>query len=162
MRYPASWRHTSGFGVSVIIVGICFISAGVFFREAILLAIGFGAFLYLWMIGQRLRIELFSDRFVYQGWVKKTEFSFGEVLSVGRALDFDWPLNRMYGPLTYEIRTSGSRLLINLLYFGPEFSRKFQELFRVKMDKSTRGIRFYCSWIKGLYMSETRPCMRDS
>jgi len=137
MRYQASWRYTSGFGISVIIIGICFVSAGVLFREAILVAIGLGTFLYLWSIGQGLRVELFSDRFVYQGWFKKTEFRFGEILSVRRALDFDWPRNRIYGPLTYEIRTSGSRLLVNLLYFGPEFSRKFQELFRVEMDKST-------------------------
>ncbi len=137
MQYRASWRYMSGWGILIIILGICFVSAGILLRETILVIIGLVVFLYLWMIGQRLRIELFSDRFVYQGWVKKTEFSFGEVLSVRRALDFDWPRNRMYGPLTYEIRTSGSRLLINLLYFGPEFSRKFQELFRVEMDKST-------------------------
>ena len=129
MRYQASRRYTSGFGVSVIIIGICFVSAGALFREAILVAIGFGAFLYLWMIGQRLSIELLSDRLVYQGWFKKTELRFDEVLSVKRATDFDWPRNKLYGPLTYEIRTPGGCLLINLLYFGPEFSQKFQELF---------------------------------
>lgn len=129
MRYQASWRYTSGFGVSVIIIGICLVSAGVLFREAILVAIGLGAFLYLWMIGQRLHIELFSDRLVYQGWFKKTEVRFDEVLSVKRAMDFDWPRNKLYGPLTYEIRTPGGCLLINLLYFGQEVSRKFQELF---------------------------------
>ncbi len=132
MRYRASWRTTSGFGVSAVILGICLISAGVVFRQAILVAIGLELFVYLWMIGQRLHVELLSDRLVYQGWFKKTEVRFGEVLSVRRALDFEWPRNRIYGPLTYEIRTSGGRLFINLLYFGPEFSRKFQELFHCR------------------------------
>ena len=129
MHYRASWRYTSGFGVCVMIIGICFVSAGIFFHEAILMAIGLGPFLYLWMIGQRLDIELLSDRIVYQGWFKKAEVRFDEVLSVKRAMDFAWPRNRLYGPLTYEIRTSGSCFLINLIYFGPEFSRKFQDLF---------------------------------
>ncbi len=135
MRYRASWRYMSGWGILIIIFGICFVSAGILLREAILVAIGLGAFLYLWMIGQRLHIQLLLDRLVYQGWFKKAEVRFGEVLSVRRALDFDWPRNRIYGPLTYEIRTSGGRLFINLLYFGPEFSRKFQELFHKENEK---------------------------
>jgi hypothetical protein len=39
-----------------------------------------------------------------------------------------------------EIRTSGTRLLINLLYFGPEFSRKFQELFASGNKKPQEGM----------------------
>ena len=140
MHYQASRRYTSGFGISVIIIGGCFISAGVLFRQVFLVAIGTGAFLYLLMIGQRLHIELLQDRIVYQGWFKRTEVSFGEVLSVRRALDFAWPRNKIYGPLTYEIRTSGTRFLINLLYFGPEFSRKFQELFASGNKKPQEGM----------------------
>ncbi len=128
MRYEASWRYTSGFGVCVIVVGVCFVLTGILFRKIMLGAAGLGAFLYLWMLGQRVHIDLLPDRFVYQGWFKKREVRFGEVCSVKRAMDFHWPRNRLYGPLTYEICTSRSRLLINLLYFGPEFSRKFQEL----------------------------------
>jgi hypothetical protein len=119
----------SGWGVLIIIFGICFASAGVLLREAILVVIGLGAFLYLWMIGRRLSVELLSDCFIYHGWSKKSEVRFDEILSVKQALDLDWPRNRIYGPSTYEIRTSGSCLLINLIYFGPEFSRKFQDLF---------------------------------
>ena len=127
MRYRASWRYTGKFGVFVIILGICFAFVGFFIREVALVAIGLGAFLYLWMIGQRLSVELLLDRLIYQGWFKKSEVKFDEILSVKRTLDFNWPRNRIYGPLTYEIRTSGTCLLVNLLYFGPEFSRKFQE-----------------------------------
>jgi hypothetical protein len=125
----------SGWAILIIIFGICFVSAGVLLKEAILVIIGLGAFLYLWMIGQRLSVELLSDRFIYHGWFKKTEVRFDEILSVKQALDLDWPRNRIYGPLTYEIRTSGSCLLINLIYFGPEFSRKFQDLFHSGNEK---------------------------
>jgi hypothetical protein len=138
VHYRASWRYMSGWGIFIIIFGICFVSAGVLLREAILVIIGLGAFLYLWMIGQRLSVELLSDRFIYHGWFKKSEVRFDEILSVKQALDLDWPRNRIYGPLTYEIRTSGSCLLINLIYFGPEFSRKFQERFHGKLDTDTR------------------------
>jgi len=127
----------SGWGILIIIFGICFVSAGVLLREAILVIIGLGAFLYLWMIGQRLSVELLSDRFIYHGWFKKSEVRFDEIFSVKQALDLDWPRNKIYGPLTYEIRTSGSCLLINLIYFGPEFSRKFQERFHGNLDTDT-------------------------
>jgi hypothetical protein len=90
------------------------------------------------MIGQRLSVELLLDRLIYQGWFKKSEVKFDEILSVKRTLDFNWPRNRIYGPLTYEIRTSGTCLLVNLLYFGPEFSRKFQERFHGVSDSDTR------------------------
>lgn len=134
MRYQASWRYTGGFGVLVIILGICFACVGFFIREVALVAIGLGAFLYLWMIGQRLSVELISDRLIYHGWFKKSEVKFDGILSVKRTLDFNWPRNRIYRPLTYEIRTSGTCLLVNLLYFGHEFSRKFQERFHGELE----------------------------
>ncbi len=45
MRYGASWRYTSGFGVCVVVIEICFLSTGVLFHKVILVAIGFAAFL---------------------------------------------------------------------------------------------------------------------
>ena len=134
MRYRASWRYMSGWGVLIIIFGVCFVLAGVLLRETLLMVMGLGAFLYLWMISQRLSVELFSDRLIYHGWFKKSEVKFDEILSVKRTLNFNWPRNRLYGPLTYEIRTSGTCLLVNLLYFGPEFSRKFQERFHGELE----------------------------
>ena len=124
----------SGWGVLIIIFGVCFVLAGVLLRETLLVVMGLGAFLYLWMISQRLSVELFSDRLIYHGWFKKSEVKFDEILSVKRTLNFNWPRNRLYGPLTYEIRTSGDCLLVNLLYFGPEFSRKFQERFHGELE----------------------------
>jgi len=134
VRYRASWRYMSGWGVLIIIFGVCFVLAGVLLRETLLMVMGLGAFLYPWMISQRLSVELFSDRLIYQGWFKKSEVKFDEILSVKRTLNFNWPRNRLYGPLTYEIRTSGTCLLVNLLYFGPEFSRKFQERFHGELE----------------------------
>ena len=134
MRYRASWRYMSGWGVLIIIFGVCFVLAGVLLRETLLMVMGLGAFLYLWMISQRLSVELFSDPLIYHGWFKKPEVKFDKILSVKRTLNFNWPRNRLYGPLTYEIRTSGTCLLVNLLYFGPEFSRKFQERFHGELE----------------------------
>jgi len=134
VRYRASWRYMSGWGVLIIIFGVCFVLAGVLLRETLLVVMGLGAFLYLWMISQRLSVELFSDRLIYHGWFKKSEVKFDEILSVKRTLNFNWPRNRLYGPLTYEIRAPGSCFLVNLLYFGPEFSRKFQERFHGELE----------------------------
>src|SRR5512142_1613113 len=118
MHYQGSWRYTSGLGIFAIFTGICSLSVGLLLRQPVLIAIGLGIFLYLLMIGLRLYVELFPDRLVYQGWFNKSEIRFVEVLSVRRAFDLDWPRNRIYGPLTYEIRTSANRFFINLLYFG--------------------------------------------
>ncbi len=140
MHYQGSWRYTSGLGIFAIFTGICFLSVGLLLRQPVLIAIGLGIFLYLLMIGLRLYVELFPDRLVYQGWFNKSEIRLVEVLSVRRAFDLDWPRNRIYGPLTYEIRTSANRFFINLLYFGPDFSRKFQELFVTGNRKPEEGM----------------------
>ncbi len=142
MHYQGSWRYTSGFGIFAIVIGICFLSAGLLLRQPVLIVIGLGIFLYLLMIGLRFYVELLPDRLVYRGWFNRIEVKFEEVLSVHRAIDLEWPRNRIYGPLTYEIRTPANRFFINLLYFGPDFSRKFQELFvmgNIKQEEGSRG-----------------------
>ncbi len=141
MRYQASWRYTSGLGILAIVIGACVILAGILLRQLVLIAIGFLILLYLLMIGRRLYVEFFPDRFVYQGWLKKREIRTDEVLSIRRAHDLNWPRNRIYGPLTYEIRTSATRFFINPLYFGPDFSRRFQERFATGIENSEKGMR---------------------
>ncbi len=141
MHYEGSWRYTGGLGILAIFIGICFLSVGLFLRQPVLIVIGLGIFLYLLMIGLRLYVELFPDRLVYQGWFNKTEIRFVEVLSVRRAHDLNWPKNRIYGPLTYEIRTSATRFFINPLYFGSDFSRRFQELFATGIENPEKGMR---------------------
>jgi hypothetical protein len=129
MIHKASWKNTSGFKYIIVLLGILFLGSGIFYKQIFFILPGAALFIYLFLIGKRLKVALLDDRIIYQGWFKKTDIPFKSIRSVTSALNFNYPRDRYYSPNTYEICTDKNSIRINLLYFDVDFRRKFQDIF---------------------------------
>lgn len=94
-------------------------------RIPVLIAAGMAPFAFLYAIGVRLSASMDDDGFYYRGWVRSFDLPWRDIVSVTSADNVPYPHNRYYGLRAYVIRTSDTRIVLNMLYFSPEFARAF-------------------------------------
>jgi hypothetical protein len=126
MKYKASIKNSSGFKYLILSLSILLIISSITFKEILLFVIGFSIlFMYFYILDKRMYVELYNDKIIYQGWLKKTEIRFKDISNITNAMDMDYPRNKYYGPFVYEVKSYDKSFLINLLYFDSEFGKKF-------------------------------------
>jgi hypothetical protein len=144
MTYRGSWRHTRGFWVLLVVIACPAIALGFAERSPGFVAIGFALLAYLWALG-RLSVSIDEGKIRYRGWLKTTEFRWGDVTAVMGRYQMAFYRRQQYGDWHYEVRAGDDRFVVNLLYFPREFRDAF--LREVKARKLLRREDDRRSWL---------------
>jgi hypothetical protein len=134
MWYHASWRYSKGWWVLSLVVSLVLLVVGAIDHAYGLILLGIVPAVYLYAIGRRLSVEIDEQGIRYHGWLTAKRADWKDVTAVASAR-FPYPRDRYYGPLCFEVRTATCSFVINLLYFPPEFRRRFSE------EVQRRGLR---------------------
>ena len=85
---------------------------------------GIALLAFLLLVRLRLRVVLTPEFLEYTGIFSTRRILFSEVQAVRRAADKGYAASRTSGPFTYELRTSGESVRINLKLFPHELTTK--------------------------------------
>jgi hypothetical protein len=128
MKYQATFRHVRiyiGF-LTLISVGAMMMGALVV-HSATLVVGGVGALMYICAMRFTRSITFTEAGFEFGGIIRHWSISWSDVKTVKRLQNCSWPINRMFGPFTYEIQTVQGRRIINFLFFPSVCFDEFKE-----------------------------------
>jgi uncharacterized protein (DUF58 family) len=117
MIYKATFEHLRIFLAFLSVLAVGVIMLGVIMHTVLLIILGLLVLAYL--CGARyLRSITLTDRGIeFKGVVKRWSVDWQEILYVKKLKEYGWPIDRMFGEFTYEIRTGHGRRIVNFLFF---------------------------------------------
>ena len=120
--YHATFGSILGISIVIIFMSALMVVVGSIGSSYFLVICGIALLIFLALLRIRLKVVITPKSLAYTGLFSTKKILFSEIQTAKRAADTGYVASRIYGPLTYELRTSSEIVRINLKLFPLELS----------------------------------------